>query len=76
LTRCRSSARKFRIRRISVADGKQVAYFNIGERQEDISIGSPDRPMRRVTDDQPRDRAPMFTGRAADGRSIVFYDQP
>ncbi|MCA1563666.1 MAG: hypothetical protein LC804_26595, partial [Acidobacteria bacterium] len=52
------------------ADGKQLAYFSIGERQEDIFIGSPDGPMRRVTDDSPRDRAPMFT---PDGRSLVFY---
>jgi eukaryotic-like serine/threonine-protein kinase len=52
------------------ADGQQVAYFNIGERQEDIFIGAPDGPMRRVTDDPPRDRAPMFT---PDGRSLVFY---
>jgi eukaryotic-like serine/threonine-protein kinase len=51
-------------------DGKQIAYFNIGERQEDIFIGSPDGPMRRVTDDPARDRAPMFT---PDGRSLVFY---
>jgi Tol biopolymer transport system component len=52
------------------ADGQQVAYFNIGERQEDIFLASPDGTMRRVTDDPPRDRAPMFT---PDGRSLVFY---
>ncbi len=51
------------------ADGKQIAYFSIGERQEDIFISAPDGPMRRVTDDAPRDRAPMFT---PDGRSLVF----
>ncbi len=51
-------------------DGKLVALFNIGERQEDIFIGAPDGPMRRVTDDPPRDRAPTFT---PDGRSLVFY---
>jgi Tol biopolymer transport system component len=51
-------------------DGKQVAYFNIAERQEDLFVGPPDGPMRRVTDDAPRDRAPVFT---ADGRSLVFY---
>jgi serine/threonine protein kinase len=51
-------------------DGKQIAYDNVGERQEDIFIGSPDGAMRRVTDDPPRDRAPMFT---PDGRSLVFY---
>ncbi|MFN2386702.1 MAG: protein kinase [Thermoanaerobaculia bacterium] len=52
------------------ADGKQIAYMSFGERQEDIFIGSPDGSMRRVTDDPPRDRAPMFT---PDGRSLVFY---
>ena len=52
------------------ADGKQIAYLSLGERQEDIFIGSPDGSMRRVTDDPPRDRAPMFT---PDGRSLVFY---
>ena len=51
-------------------DGKQIAYFNIGERQEDIFVGTPDGAMRRVTDDSPRDRAPTFT---PDGRSLVFY---
>ncbi len=51
-------------------DGKQIAYSSIGERQEDVFIGSPDGPMRRVTDDPARDRAPMFT---PDGRSLVFY---
>ena len=52
------------------ADGEQVAYFNIFERQEDIFIGSRDGTMRRVTDDPARDRAPVFT---RDGRSLVFY---
>jgi Tol biopolymer transport system component len=52
------------------ADGKQIAYFSIGERQEDIFISSPDGPMRRVTDDAARDRVPMFT---PDGRSLLFY---
>jgi Tol biopolymer transport system component len=51
-------------------DGKQIAYFSIGERQEDLFIGAPDGPMRRVTDDAWRDRAPVFT---PDGRSLVFY---
>jgi Tol biopolymer transport system component len=51
-------------------DGKQVAFFSIGEQQEDLFIGSPDGPIRRVTDDPPRDRAPVFT---PDGRSLVFY---
>jgi eukaryotic-like serine/threonine-protein kinase len=51
-------------------DGKLIAYFSIGERQEDIFIGPANGSMRRVTDDAPRDRAPMFT---PDGRSLVFY---
>ena len=51
-------------------DGKQIAFFSIGEPQEDIFIGPPDGPIRRVTDDAGRDRAPVFT---PDGRSIVFY---
>jgi Tol biopolymer transport system component len=51
-------------------DGKQIAYCSIGERQEDIFVGPPDGPMRRLTDDPPRDRAPMFT---PDGQSLVFY---
>ena len=32
-------------------DGKQIAYYSIGEQQEDIFVGPPDGPMRRVTDD-------------------------
>ena len=51
-------------------DGKQIAFFSIGESQEDLFIGTPDGPIRRVTDDAARDRAPMFT---PDGRSLVFY---
>jgi Tol biopolymer transport system component len=51
-------------------DGKQIAYFSIGDYQEDTFIGSTNGPMRRVTDDPPRDRAPVFT---PDGRSLVFY---
>ena len=51
-------------------DGKQVAFFSIGEQQEDLFIGSPEGPIRRVTDDPGRDRAPMFT---PDGHSLVFY---
>jgi Tol biopolymer transport system component/serine/threonine protein kinase len=51
-------------------DGRQIAYFSLGESQEDIFIGAPDGSMRRVTDDAGRDRAPMFT---PDGRSLVFY---
>jgi tricorn protease len=52
------------------AKGDQVAYFSIGDWQEDIFVGRPGGPMRRVTDDAARDRAPVFT---ADGRSLVFY---
>jgi eukaryotic-like serine/threonine-protein kinase len=51
-------------------DGQQIAYYSIGERQEDIFVGPPDGSMRRVTDDPARDRAPVFT---PDGRSLVFY---
>jgi Tol biopolymer transport system component/serine/threonine protein kinase len=51
-------------------DGKQVVYYSIGERQEDIFIGSPGGTIRRITDDAPRDRGPVFT---PDGRSLVFY---
>jgi Tol biopolymer transport system component len=51
-------------------DGKQIAYYSIGERQEDIFIGAPGGSLRRITDDPARDRAPMFT---PDGRSLVFY---
>jgi dipeptidyl aminopeptidase/acylaminoacyl peptidase len=51
-------------------DGKQIAFYNIGEHQEDVFIGSADGRMRRVTDDAPRDRGPVFT---PDGRSLLFY---
>ena len=52
-------------------DGKLVAYFSIGDRQEDIFVGGIDgKGIRRVTDDASRDRAPVFT---RDGRSLVFY---
>ncbi|HXV60898.1 MAG TPA: hypothetical protein VEK15_09395, partial [Vicinamibacteria bacterium] len=51
-------------------NGEQIVFYNIGEHQEDIFIGSADGRMRRVTDDAARDRGPMFT---ADGRSLVFY---
>ena len=42
------------------ADGKQIAYFSIGDHHEDIFISFPGGPMRRVTDDAARDRAPFF----------------
>lgn len=51
-------------------DGSLVAFFNIGERQEDIFVGPPGGGARRVLDDGPRDRAPVFT---PDGRSLLFY---
>jgi Tol biopolymer transport system component len=51
-------------------DGKQIAFYSIGERQEDIFVGPPNGPIRRVTDDPFRDRAPVFT---PDGRSLIFY---
>jgi Tol biopolymer transport system component len=52
------------------ADGKLIAYFSLGDHQEDIFISSPGGPMRRVTDDAARDRSPFFT---PDGRSLLFY---
>jgi serine/threonine protein kinase len=51
-------------------DGKQIAYFSIGERQEDIFIGTPGGVIRRITDDEARDRGAVFT---PDGRSLIFY---
>ncbi|HEX5214106.1 MAG TPA: hypothetical protein VFV98_01515, partial [Vicinamibacterales bacterium] len=51
-------------------DGSLVAFFAIGERQEDLFVGAPGGPMRRIIDDTARDRAPFFT---ADGKSILFY---
>jgi Tol biopolymer transport system component len=52
-------------------DGTELALFSITELQEDLFISSTDGSrMRRLTDDPPRDRAPMFT---RDGKSIVFY---
>jgi Tol biopolymer transport system component len=51
-------------------DGTLIAYFAIGDAQEDLFIGPREGPMRRVTDDAARDRAPVFT---PDGRSLVFY---
>jgi Tol biopolymer transport system component len=52
-------------------DGTDIAYFSIGERQEDIFIGGAEgKGVRHVTDDSPRDRSPVFTH---DGQSLVFY---
>jgi Tol biopolymer transport system component/serine/threonine protein kinase len=60
----------FRIPSDVSTDGKYVAFYSIGERQEDLFIGASNGPMRRVTDDPARDRAPVFT---PDGRSLLFY---
>jgi len=52
-------------------DGSQIAYFSIGELQEDIFVGNADRTgIRHVTDDTARDRGPVF---AHDGQTLVFY---
>ncbi len=51
-------------------DGSMVAFFSIGERQEDLFVGPPGGPMRRVIDDAARDRAPFFM---PDGKSLLFY---
>jgi eukaryotic-like serine/threonine-protein kinase len=52
-------------------DGTELAYFSIGEHQEDIFIGPSDgTKLHRLTDDRGRDRAPVFT---RDGKSVVFY---
>ncbi|CAN5742475.1 hypothetical protein BH18ACI5_BH18ACI5_09360 [soil metagenome] len=51
-------------------DGKQIAYFSIGDRQENIFVGPTDALAKRVTDDPHRDRAPVFT---RDGKSLLFY---
>jgi Tol biopolymer transport system component len=51
-------------------DGKLVAFCSIGETQEDLFVGPPEGPLRRVTDDAIRDRAPMFS---RDGKSLLFY---
>jgi Tol biopolymer transport system component len=52
-------------------DGTQLAYFSIGERQEDAFVGPIDGSrIRHLTDDAARDRAPLFT---RDGKSVVFY---
>jgi eukaryotic-like serine/threonine-protein kinase len=52
-------------------DGTQIAYYSIGERQEDIFISGPTgKGMRHVTDDAARDRAPVFT---RDGQTLAFY---
>src|SRR4029453_1929596 len=52
-------------------DGTQIAYFSVGEAQEDIFVsGTAAKGMRHVTDDSPRDRAPVFT---RDGQALLFY---
>ena len=51
-------------------DGQQIAFYSMGEHQEDLFISPARGPLRRVTDDPGRDRGPVFT---PDGRSLVFY---
>jgi len=52
-------------------DGTQIAYFSVGEPQEDLFVsGTAAKGMRHVTDDAPRDRGPVFT---RDGQALVFY---
>ena len=52
-------------------DGTQIAYFSVGEPQEDIFVsGTAAKGMRHVTDDSPRDRSPVFT---RDGQALLFY---
>ena len=51
-------------------DGTLIALYSLGDQQEDVFVRSLDGTTRRVTDDLPRDRAPVFT---PDGRSLVFY---
>jgi len=51
-------------------DGSLIAYFSIGDRQEDLFVGPANGSMRRMIDDAPRDRGPEFM---PDGRSLVFY---
>jgi len=52
-------------------DGKELALFSNGATQEDIYLSGADgSAMHRLTDDAPRDRAPVFTH---DGKSVVFY---
>jgi len=51
-------------------DGSLIAYFSIGDRQEDLFVGPPGGSMRRVIDDVARDRAPVF---ARDDKSLIFY---
>lgn len=52
-------------------DGKWLAYWNIGDHQEDIFVSQTDGTgLRRVTDDAARDRLPVWSD---DGREILFY---
>jgi Tol biopolymer transport system component len=54
-------------------DGTELALFSIGDRQEDIFLMSIDGSrVRRLTDDEPRDRAPTFT---RDGKSLLMYSR-
>ena len=51
-------------------DGKQIAYYSLGDHQEDIFVGPPSGPMRRVTDDAPRDRGAGVHARRAVARFL------
>ncbi|MBI2187731.1 MAG: serine/threonine-protein kinase [Acidobacteria bacterium] len=52
-------------------DGASVAYYNLGERQEDIFVSAADGSgLRRIIDDAARDRGPVWT---RDGRSLLFF---
>ena len=52
-------------------DGRLLSLFMLGSRQEDILLTPLDAfAPRRITDDAPRDRTPVFT---PDGRSLLFY---
>jgi Tol biopolymer transport system component len=52
-------------------DGQWLAYWNIGDRQEDLFISHPDGSgFRRLTDDAYRDRFPTWS---PDSKELVFY---
>jgi len=52
------------------SDGSLLAFFALGDRQEDLFIGPPGGRIRRVIDDAARDRAPVFT---PDDKALLFY---
>lgn len=52
-------------------DGASIAYYNLGEQQEDLFVSAADGSgLRRIIDDPARDRGPVWT---PDGRSLLFY---